>query len=135
MAEITVSVNSRPFQVVCRDGDEAQVTQLAEDFATRVASTKKGNEKAGDSHLLVLTGLMLCNDVRDLKRDLEAVRREVAEAGKSRAALSARVNEIEDVLSTALISAAEKIEAIVPDISPDISNGTDSAPETPASST
>ena len=37
MAEITVSVNSRPFQVVCRDGEEAQVSQLAEDLAARVA--------------------------------------------------------------------------------------------------
>jgi cell division protein ZapA len=114
MAEITVSVNSRPFQVVCRDGEETQVSQLAEDLAARVAGIKKGNEKAGDSHLLVLTGLVLCNDVRDLKRELEAVRQEITEAGRSREALSVRVNEIEDVLSEALNAAAEKIEAILP---------------------
>ena len=114
MAEITVSVNSRPFQVVCRDGEETQVSQLAEDLAARVAGIKKGNEKAGDSHLLVLAGLVLCNDVRDLKRELEAVRQEITEAGRSREALSVRVNEIEDVLSEALNAAAEKIEAILP---------------------
>jgi cell division protein ZapA len=114
MAEITVSVNSRPFQVVCRDGEETQVSQLAEDLAALVAGIKKGNEKAGDSHLLVLAGLVLCNDVRDLKRELEAVRQEITEAGRSREALSVRVNEIEDVLSEALNAAAEKIEAILP---------------------
>ena len=114
MAEITVSVNSRPFQVVCRDGEETQVSQLAEDLAARVAGIKKGNEKAGESHLLVLAGLVLCNDVRDLKRELEAVRQEITEAGRSREALSVRVNEIEDVLSEALNAAAEKIEAILP---------------------
>ena len=114
MAEITVSVNSRPFQVVCRDGEEAQVSQLAEDLAARVAGIKKGNEKAGDSHLLVLAGLVLCNDVRDLKRELDALRQEITEAGRSREALSMRVNEIEDVLSEALNAAAEKIEAILP---------------------
>ena len=114
MAEITVSVNSRPFQVVCRDGEETQVSQLAEDLAARVAGIKKGNEKAGDSNLLVLAGLVLCNDVRDLKRELEAVRQEITEAGRSREALSVRVNEIEDVLSEALNAAAEKIEAILP---------------------
>lgn len=114
MAEITVSVNSRPFQVVCRDGEETQVSQLAEDLAARVAGIKKGNKKAGDSNLLVLAGLVLCNDVRDLKRELEAVRQEITEAGRSREALSVRVNEIEDVLSEALNAAAEKIEAILP---------------------
>ena len=114
MAEITVSVNSRPFQVVCRDGEETQVSQLAEDLAARVAGMKKGNEKAGDSHLLVLAGLLLCNDVRDLKRELEVVRQEITEAERSREALSVRVNEIEEVLSEALNAAAEKIEAILP---------------------
>ena len=97
MAEITVSINSRPFQVVCRDGEEAQVTQLAEDLAARVATIKKGNEKAGDSHLLVLAGLVLSNDVRDLRRELDALRQEMSEAGRSREALSGRVNEIEDL--------------------------------------
>lgn len=126
MAEITISVNSRPFQVVCRDGEEAQVTQLAEDFAARVATIKKGNEKASDSHLMVLTGLMLCNDIRDLKHELDAVRRDTAEASKSRDALSARVDEIEEVLSLALNSAAEKIEAILPDMT----NGSQNAPPT-----
>ena len=126
MAEITISVNSRPFQVVCRDGEEAQVTQLAEDFAARVATIKKGNEKAGDSHLMALTGLMLCNDIRDLKHELDAVRRDMPEASKSRDDLSARVDEIEEVLSLALNSAAEKIEAILPDMT----NGSQNAPPT-----
>ncbi|MCH1542222.1 MAG: cell division protein ZapA [Alphaproteobacteria bacterium] len=129
MAEITISVNSRPFQIICRDGDEEQVMQLAEDFAARVATTKKGNEKAGDSHLMVLTGLMLCNDIRDLKHELDAVRQEMLAAGKSRDALSARVDEIEEVLSLALNSAAEKIEAILPDMT----NSANSASEPPSS--
>jgi cell division protein ZapA len=129
MAEITVSVNSRPFQIVCRDGEEAQVSQLAEDLAARVAGIRKGNEKAGDSHLLVLAGLVLCNDVRDLKRDLEAVRLEMNEAGRSREALSVRVDEIDDVLSDALNAAAEKIEAILP---PPPDPSPDAAPESPS---
>ncbi|MDA8624120.1 hypothetical protein N9L57_01710, partial [Alphaproteobacteria bacterium] len=55
-----------------------------------------------------------------------AVRRDLAEASKSRDALSARVDEIEEVLSLALNSAAEKIEAILPDMT----NGSQNAPPT-----
>ena len=73
MSEMTISINSRPFQVVCRDGEEAQVTQLAEDLAARVADIKKLNERAGDSHLLVLAALTLCSELRDMKREIEAI--------------------------------------------------------------
>lgn len=113
MAEMTVSINSRPFQIVCRDGEEAQVTQLAEDLAARVATIKKGNEKAGDSHLLVLAGLMLSSDLRDLKRELDALKLEMVRAGTSREELAGRVGDMEESLEKALNSAAERIENLL----------------------
>ena len=57
MAELTISINSRAFQIMCADGEEAQVKKLAEDLATRVGSLKDHSAQAGDSHLLVLAGL------------------------------------------------------------------------------
>jgi len=113
MAEMTVSINSRPFQIVCRDGEEAQVTQLAEDLAARVATIKKGNEKAGDSHLLVLAGLMLSSDLRDLKHELDALKLEMVRAGTSREELAGRVGDMEESLEKALNSAAERIENLL----------------------
>lgn len=115
MAEMTVSINSRPFQIVCRDGEETQVTQLAEDLAARVAAIKKGNEKAGDSHLLVLAGLMMCSDLRDLKRDLDAMKLDMVRAGTSREELAGRVSDMEVSLEKALNAAADRIEALIGD--------------------
>jgi cell division protein ZapA len=115
MAEMTVSINSRPFQIVCRDGEETQVTQLAEDLAARVAAIKKGNEKAGDSHLLVLAGLMMCSDLRDLKRDLDAMKLDMVRAGTSREELAGRVSDMEVSLEKALNAAADRIEALLGD--------------------
>ena len=114
MSEMTISINSRPFQVLCRDGEEAQVTQLAEDLAARVAAIKKLNEKAGDSHLLVLAGLTLCSELRDMKRDIEAIRLDVARAGSARETLGEKMNDMEDALTAALLLAAEKVEAMLP---------------------
>lgn len=113
MAEMTISINSRPFQIVCRDGEEAQVTQLAEDLAARVADIKKANEKAGDSHLLVLTGLLLCSEMRDLKRDVDEMKMEMIRAGTSREELAGRVSDMENSLEKALNTAAERIEAVL----------------------
>lgn len=113
MAEMTVSINSRPFQIVCRDGEEAQVTQLAEDLAARVADIKKGNTKAGDSHLLVLAGLLLCSDLRDAQREMDALKMEMVRAGTNREELAGRVGEMEDTLEKALNAAADRIETML----------------------
>lgn len=123
MAEMTVFINSRPFQVVCADGKEAQVSQLAEDLAVRVARLKEGNEKIGDSHLLVLSALTLCNELRDMKHEIEAIRQDVAKASAARETLGGKMDDMEAVLSAALVLAAEKVEAMLPPL------------ETPASET
>lgn len=114
MAEMTISINSRPFQVVCRDGEEAQVTQLAEDLASRVAELKKGQERVGDSHLLVLAGLTLCSELRDVKRDIEAIRLDVARAGSAKETLGEKINDMEDAVANALMLAVQKIDALLP---------------------
>ena len=58
MAELTISINSRPFAIECADGEEQRVSRLAEDLAARLGEVKKNVSGAGDSHLLVLVGLM-----------------------------------------------------------------------------
>lgn len=114
MSEMSILVNSRPFQVLCRDGEEAQVSQLAEDLAARVAHIKKSNERAGDSHLLVLAGLTLCSELRDMKRDIEAIRLDVARAGSARETLGEKMGDMEEALTAALVLAAERVEAMLP---------------------
>jgi cell division protein ZapA len=114
MSEMTISINSRPFQVMCRDGEEAQVTQLAEDLATRVAEIKKLNERGGDSHLLVLAALTLCSEIRDMKREIEAIRLDVAKAGSARETLGEKMGDMEDALVAALELAAQKVEDMMP---------------------
>ena len=114
MSEMTISINSRPFQVVCRDGEEAQVMQLAEDLAGRVAEIKKLNERAGDSHLLVLAALTLCSELRDMKREIEAIRLDVAKAGTARQTLGEKMDDMEEALAAALELAVQKVEAMLP---------------------
>lgn len=113
MAEMTISINSRPFQIMCRDGEEQEVSRLAEDLAARVAKLKQTAPKAGDSHLLVLAGLMLANELRDLRRDVEAIRDDVSKAAGARTDLSTKMDDMEDAVAAALVLAAEKVEAMV----------------------
>lgn len=113
MAEMTISINSRPFQIICRDGEENEVSRLAEDLAARVATLKKTAPRAGDSHLLVLAGLMLASELRDLRRDVEAIRDDVSKAAGARTDLTSKMDDMEDAVAAALLLAAEKVEAMI----------------------
>ena len=113
MAELTISINSRAFQIMCADGEEAQVKKLAEDLATRVGSLKDRSAQAGDSHLLVLAGLTLCSELRDLNRDLANAKDELKRLNEARGALNERINDMENTIADALTSAAARVEALL----------------------
>ncbi|MEL0072496.1 MAG: cell division protein ZapA [Rhodobiaceae bacterium] len=113
MAELTISINSRAFQIMCADGEEAQVKKLAEDLATRVGSLKDHSAQAGDSHLLVLAGLTLCSELRDLHRDMANTKDELKRLNEARGALNERINDMEETIADALTSAAERVEALL----------------------
>ena len=115
MAEMTIQVNERSYQIMCRDGDEAEVSKLAADLAARVATIAKNmNQTAtiGDSHLLVLASLTLLSEMRDLQHDKAAVESDVGKAGAARENLSTRLGDMEQAVVAALTQAAEKIEAM-----------------------
>ena len=115
MAEMTIQVNERSYQIMCRDGDEAEVSKLAVDLAARVAAIAKNmNQTAtiGDSHLLVLASLTLLSEMRDLQHDKAAVESDVGKAGAARENLSTRLDDMEQAVVAALTQAAEKIEAM-----------------------
>ena len=122
MAELTISINSRPFQIMCRDGEEAQVKQLAEDLATRIANIKRdvgAGHRAGDSHLLVLAGLTMCNELGDLRHEIGRVREEVEKTTAARQDLHDRIEELEDRVSGALEQAAQRVEDLLSMMAPE----------------
>lgn len=115
MAEMTIHVNERSYQIMCRDGDEAEVSKLAADLAARVATIARDmNQSAtvGDSHLLVLASLTMLSEMRDLQHDKDAVESDVGKAGAARENLSTRLVDMEQAVVAALTQAAEKIEAM-----------------------
>jgi len=115
MAEMTIHVNERSYQIMCRDGDEAEVSKLAADLAARVATIARDmNQSAtvGDSHLLVLASLTMLSEMRDLQHDKDAFESDVGKAGAARENLSTRLDDMEQAVVAALTEAAEKIEAM-----------------------
>ena len=116
MAEMTITVNDRAFQIMCRDGEEPQVSKLAADLAGRVEEISKAmgpSNLVGDSPLLVLTSLTLLSEMRDLQEAIESLKNDTGNLGQASESLTSRVDEMEATVVAALTEAAEKVEAMM----------------------
>ena len=105
MAEVTVRVNGRPYQVGCQDGQEEHVRSLAEIFSNHVGEVAREVGQLGDTLLFLLGALMLADELAETRGDLAA-----ASAGLAKVQSDQSRGESRAV--AALESAARKIEAL-----------------------
>lgn len=67
MALVTITINDRPFQVACDDGQEAHVVQRAQELDSRVRRLAGAVGQVGDSLLLVMVGLLLTDELAEAR--------------------------------------------------------------------
>ncbi|MDD9875887.1 MAG: cell division protein ZapA [Magnetovibrio sp.] len=103
MAQVTVSINGRTYQIACDDGQEAHLTRLGNYIDNRVQELVAAVGQIGDARLLVIVSLLIADELSDAYAELN-----VARSGDGAAARLER----EESLSAALESVAVKIEDI-----------------------
>lgn len=104
MAEVSVSINGRKYGMECDDGQEGRVIDLGQYVDHKVRQIASAGAAAGESHLLVLTSLMLADEVMELKKYVAN--------GNAPSAAGAASAEDEDLIVKAIDHLAGRIEAI-----------------------
>jgi cell division protein ZapA len=74
MAQVSVTVNGRSYEISCDDGQEAHLFRLAEEIDRRVASLVASVGQVGDARLLLLASLLLGDEIEELKNELAALK-------------------------------------------------------------
>ena len=101
MARVDVTVGGRVFPVSCDDGQEDRVRSIAQYVDERLADLRARVGNATDQHLLVLTCLVLGDELFEEKL-----------------AATQRVDGIEpDAVADALASLADEVEALAARVS------------------
>lgn len=72
MAETTVTINGREYQVACDDGQEAHLAKLARYVDKKVADLTASVGQIGDTRLLVMASLLIADELSDAYKQLEA---------------------------------------------------------------
>jgi len=74
MAQVSVRINGRHYQVACEDGQEAHLQKLAAYIDERVAELVRDVGQVGDARLLVMAGLLIADELADAYDELEELR-------------------------------------------------------------
>ena len=103
MAQVILRINGYSYTVGCADGQEERLTSMAREVESRIDDIKKLGMQSGEGQLLALAGVMLADEVHDLRAELEEARAAAAKpvrkgTGKKLVKLAERAEAIADSL-------------------------------------
>ena len=74
MAQVIVKINGFPHTVGCEDGQESHLAAMAEAVESRVASIRALGGQSGEARILVLSALLLADELHDLQHEVATLR-------------------------------------------------------------
>ncbi|MFA7431520.1 MAG: cell division protein ZapA [Rhodospirillaceae bacterium] len=114
MAQVSVTVNGRSYQVGCADGQEERVRVLATELDGRARLLAEASGSVNEGLVLVLAGLMVADEAADERAARAAAEEELAALAQSDvvADLQNRVAELEATLARTQADLAESHAAL-----------------------
>jgi cell division protein ZapA len=108
MGQVTVTINGRPYDIACDDGQEEHVRGLAGYLDERVAGLVGGMGQVGDARLLVMASLLIADELVEAVREIEAMKTRTE--ADTEAEVMARESEGIQALSSRLEELAARLE-------------------------
>ncbi len=105
MAQVTIEVNGRPYQVGCEDGQEGHLLELVRLFDRQVRAVSQDMGQLTETRLFLMAALLLADELWDSRSRMSGVQAELARLQSDRARIESRA-------VAALDGAAKKIEQL-----------------------
>lgn len=74
MAQVTVNINGRGYQIACDDGQEEHLAKLAAYVNKRMSELTAAMGQIGDTRLLVMVCLLIADELSDAYKALQSER-------------------------------------------------------------
>ena len=108
MPQVDVNINGRRYQIACDEGQEEHLAQLAEYVDKRVQELVGAVGQVGDARLLVMTSLLVADELSEVYSTLE----DNADTNSENDAVGAAAYEHDEALAAVLETMASRIEAL-----------------------
>ena len=115
MAQISLTVHGRSYQVTCDDGQESHLMKLAEYIDRKLGELEGSVGQVGEQRLLFMSCLLVADELFDARRQIDGLKAgetPLAQAAAQPAMADSGPTIDNEQASTALEACAERIEAI-----------------------
>lgn len=114
MAQISLNVHGRSYEVTCDDGQESHLLQLAKHIDRKMGELEGSVGQLGEQRLMFMACLLIADELFDAQRQVDGLKagRPGAVSSGASSAPPAAAGGGEEQASRALESCAQRIEAI-----------------------
>ena len=109
MPLVNVLINGRAYTVACDEGEEERLREVSVLFDKRVRELVGSVGQVGDSRLLVMAGILVCDELTEALSRLDQMEKELATLKQG---LNKDNAESEQALAETIEMAAARIETI-----------------------
>ncbi len=112
MPSINVTINGKNYRMACDDGQEPHLEMLAAEFDGYVNNLKGSFGEIGDQRLTVMAGVMVTDEMLELKKRVEALEQTVSTLKENGALQSREKQAGDDELAKSIEGIAKMIEGL-----------------------
>jgi len=92
MAQVTLRINGYAYTIGCRDGEEQHLLAMGREVDQRIDTIKSSAGQSGEARMLVMAGLLMADELHELKHKLAAA--QSASPGNGDARLGRRLSRM-----------------------------------------
>lgn len=100
MAEVNLNIRGKNYPIVCDDGQEQHIQNLAQYIDSQVGEIAASGAADNDNHMLVLTALIMADKIHEQQGQLEAAEQILSEAGKELPSSSVDEKAVAEAISS-----------------------------------
>lgn len=112
MAQVTVTIDGKAYRMACEEGQEGHLTDLATQFDQYVNHLKGQFGEIGDLRITVMAGIMVMDELADVKRRLTGMEAELATLRQGRDTALESALAREERLTDAISELTERLNGI-----------------------
>jgi cell division protein ZapA len=73
MSHLSITINGQNYPITCKDGQENRIRELAAGIDNKIQNLVSEMGQVGDSQLLVFAGLLVADELAELKEAAEEI--------------------------------------------------------------